>query len=316
MLERCMKRGATILVAAVVAGFSSNDFIDVAAAWTAADLRSSLRLGPSTIWSHDNGRTKLFATETGGAFRSQSDRLNERRKRGDDGAIELSQESKEDMIFLAKQLNPVIGFWDPLGIFREHEPWPSLTMKQRIGWFRHAEIKHGRVAMAACIGYIVQSVYHWPWAVTLDHAPFPSIDLSPSQQWDELPFAGKLQILAFIGFFEFYSEQSPPLGKKDGGMPHYTKPGGIPGKFPSLDGNAHPVPFDLYDPFGISRNASADFKARGRLAEINHGRLAQIGIISFLCEEKIPGSVPLLHDIVKPYSGEHMAPFEANWHLI
>jgi Chlorophyll A-B binding protein len=315
-----MKRGATILVAAVVAGFSFNDF---AAAWTTVDLRLSLRLGPWTIWSHGNGRTKLFATDTGaestGAFRSESNHLGKsatKQQHGDKSDIELSQESREDLILLAKQLNPVIGFWDPLGIFREHEPWPSLTMKQRIGWFRHAEIKHGRVAMAACIGYIVQSVYHWPWAMTLDHAPFPSIDLSPSQQWDGLPFAGKLQILAFIGFFEFYSEQSPPLGKKDGGMPHYTKPGGIPGKFPSLDGNAHPVPFDLYDPFGISRNASADFKARGLLAEINHGRLAQIGIISFLCEEKLPGSVPLLHDIVKPYSGEHMAPFDANWHLL
>lgn len=37
---------------------------------------------------------------------------------------------------------------------------------------------------------------------------------------------------------------------------------------------------------------------------------AMIGIMSFLCEAKIPGSVPALKGLVKPYSGQVMAPFE------
>merc|ERR1719353_1542949 len=48
--------------------------------------------------------------------------------------------NKEDMIALAKSQNPVVGFWDPLGIVGED------TSPETIGWFRHAEIKHGRVA--------------------------------------------------------------------------------------------------------------------------------------------------------------------------
>jgi len=30
---------------------------------------------------------------------------------------------------------------------------------------------------------------------------------------------------------------------------------------------------------------------------------------------KVPGSVPALADIIPPYSGEYMVPFEGNFHL-
>jgi hypothetical protein len=63
---------------------------------------------------------------------------------------------------------------------------------------------------------------------------------------------------------------------------------------------------------GLSKKRSAEAKAKGLRAEINNGRLAQLGIFGFLCEQTIPGSVPLLSGIVQPYSGEVMAPFSDN----
>jgi Chlorophyll A-B binding protein len=176
---------------------------------------------------------------------------------------------------------------------------------------RQSEIKHGRVAMAAFVGHIVQSNFHFPWAMTSDGTAFPSIDLSPPEQWDYLPFASKLQILLFIGFLEYYSELTPGEGS-DVGLVHYTK-GGKPGAYPSFKGIPHPVPFELFDPFGFSKKASAEKKERGLLCEINNGRLAMIGIMGFLSAETIPGSVPLLIDVVKPYAGEVMAPFSADF---
>merc|ERR1719460_2111110 len=52
---------------------------------------------------------------------------------------DVSTEPKNmaDMQALAIKLNPAVGFWDPLGIVTED------TAPETIGWFRHAEIKHG-----------------------------------------------------------------------------------------------------------------------------------------------------------------------------
>ena len=136
---------------------------------------------------------------------------------------------------------------------------------------------------------------------------------SPAEQWDALPAASKWQIILFVGIMELFAESVPP---------HYMK-GGQPGKFPSFAeaykegrGFPHPVPFDLYDPFGFSKNRSPEAKARGLLVEINNGRAAMLGIFGFLSESKVSGSVPVLTGLGIPhYDGEYMAPFAANFHL-
>jgi len=61
----------------------------------------------------------------------------------------------------------------------------------------------------------------------------------------------------------------------------------------------------------LSAKASPEKKAKGLLAEINNGRLAQIGIMAFMAEAKVPGSVPALKGLVTPYAGECMSPFAA-----
>jgi len=179
-----------------------------------------------------------------------------------------------------------------------------------VGFLRQAEVKHGRVAMAAFVGYCVQSNFHWPWAMTLDGKGFPGTDLSPPEQWDALPFGAKVQIVLFVGFLEFYSELTPGEGS-DVGQVHYCK-GGQPGKFPTFDGIPHPVPFNLYDPFKFNTKQTDEQKERRLRAEINNGRLAMLGIFGFLSAQTIPGSVPVV-DFLKPYGGEVMAPFTADF---
>jgi hypothetical protein len=214
------------------------------------------------------------------------------------------QSAQSDLEALATDCNPAIKYYDPLRLstWNFWEAGDEAT----IGFLRHAEIKHGRVAMAAFVGYVVQSNFHWPWAMKLDGTPFPSSDLSPPEQWASLPIESKHQILTVIGFLEIYSELASSL-TDDCYQPHYMK-GGKPGAYPKF-GKAipHPVPFNLYDPFGFSKNRTEEAKARGLVAEINNGRLAMLGIFGFLLEQTLPGSVPLLGKIVLPYDGDLIA---------
>jgi len=210
-------------------------------------------------------------------------------------------ETTTDLKAMAPKLNPLVGFWDPLGLC-DAAFW-GFSQEQTIGWLRQSEIKHGRVAMAAFVGYVVQSNFVLPYALTLGGVAPPSVELSPPEQWDALPMASKIQILLFVGFLEWYSELSD-----NGNGEHYTK-GGKPGQFPTFDNVPHSVPFNLYDPFKVSARRTEEQKEKGLLVEINNGRLAMLGIFGFLCAQTIPGSVPVLAGIVKPYSGDVMAPF-------
>jgi len=205
---------------------------------------------------------------------------------------------------LAIGLNPIIGYWDPLNL-GSAEFW-GTSNEATVGFLRHAEIKHGRVAMAAFVGYVLQANgIHWPGNLA-NGVSYESISAAggPAQQWDAMPTLAKVQIILFVGFLELFSEADFIL-KKDG-KKHYMK-GGKPGAYPSIKDARpaipHPIPYDLYDPFNLLKNQSPERKEKGLLAELNNGRLAMLGIMAFLAEARIPGSVPALTGLVPGYEG-------------
>jgi len=162
------------------------------------------------------------------------------------------------------------SIWDPLNL-------ADLGTDQTMAWFRHSEVKHGRVAMAAFTGWcVVGAGYHLPGELSygLDFDAIPTRGL---EAWDATPGWGKAQMLIFAGLIEFHDEIF--FSRRS---THYLK-GGIPGK--------NMVP-GLYDPLGFARSRSEEDLARGRAVEIKNGRLAMIGFIGLYAAATIEGSVP------------------------
>lgn len=161
--------------------------------------------------------------------------------------------------------------WDPLGL-------AELGTDETVAWFRHAEVKHGRVAMAAFVGWCVVGLgLRFPGELShgLDFSSIPSTGFAA---WEATPGWGKAQMLLFAGLIEFHDEI---FHSKRG--THYLR-GGTPGK--------NMVP-GLYDPLGLHKKKSEEALARGRDAEIKNGRLAMIGFMGLYAAASIPGSVPL-----------------------
>jgi len=219
-------------------------------------------------------------------------------------------DAKSDLESIATLSNPTINYYDPLSL-ADADFWDQGN-EATIGFLRQSEIKHGRVAMAAFVGYCVQSNFHWPWAMTQAGDPFPATSIGPEAQWDAIPSAAKWQIFTIIAALELWDEA-------DGGADdpkHYMR-GRTPGKYPSFQlfrDNVHWV-LDLYDPFKLSRKQSQETKDKRLIMEINNGRLAMIGIFGFLAADAVPGSVPALNNIATPYDGDIMAPFAPQFHI-
>mmetsp|Transcript_11429 Transcript_11429/g.28885 ORF Transcript_11429/g.28885 Transcript_11429/m.28885 type:complete len:216 (-) Transcript_11429:1378-2025(-) len=183
-------------------------------------------------------------------------------------AIELTREE-----ILSEPNNIEFGkVWDPLGL-------SELGSDATISWFRHAEVKHGRVAMAAFVGWTMVAGAGARFPGELSHGvEFASLPSKGLEAWDAVPGWGKVQMLLFAGLIEFHDEL---FYSKRG--THYMS-GGVPGK--------NMVP-GLYDPFNLSANKSEEDLARGRSVEIKNGRLAMIGIAGIYFANVIDGSVPL-----------------------
>merc|ERR1712204_62436 len=83
------------------------------------------------------------------------------------------------------------------------------------------------------------------------------------------------------------------------GQKHYVR-GGKPGYYPSFQGRyPHPVPLDLWDPFGFTKKLSPERKEKALLAEVNNGRLARYGGEYMSAFTAADTSLPFVADMAK-----------------
>ena len=172
--------------------------------------------------------------------------------------------------------------WDPLDI-------AGTVSDEALMWFRAAELKHGRCAMLASVGYMIGAAgITFPGDIA-NGVSFASVNSDGVfNAWGNVPEAGKLQIIFTLLMLETANESKKP---------HYMR-GGVPGKIDSLpyDGisGLWAPKIKFWDPLGFMGALTEEQKAKKRKAELKNGRLAMIGIISFLVGHNLPGAVPAL----------------------
>lgn len=175
---------------------------------------------------------------------------------------------------------PPVGFFDPLGKFIKliYGSWltnntissvglsKSATPERFTRW-RTVELKHGRVAMAAVTGYVVQEFVRWPGYIAppLKFADVPNGVAAIGA----IPFLGWAQIILFVGWLETILKQEEGAEPGTFGTGYFTEYGRIG----ALEG---------------------DKKAEKLTKELQNGRLAMLGIMELLT-----------HDVAKP-AGESL----------
>ena len=179
------------------------------------------------------------------------------------------------------------GYFDPLQLSKGKT---EAEMNQ----LREYELKHGRVAMVACMGFIAQSypltnMASVPLAKASLYPKLSTVDVTfgdlaaagnPVEQFKLIPTLGLWQFAFVAGMIETYGEFQKP---------HYLRGGAI-GRNTLI-----------WDPVGqlirgepITDTLSDEVRAKKRNMELANGRLAMIGAMGFSAHYMIDGSVPFV----------------------
>jgi len=137
-----------------------------------------------------------------------------------------------------------MGFFDPLGLSQNKSD-------EMMNMYREAELKHGRVAMAACLGWYLNAAGVHP-------AFNSSLSNNPLEAAKQLPAVGWLQFVLGCGAIEWLAEKI-----KD--RPGY-KPGDVLGAAEWVDD---------------SDEGWVDYQNK----EINNGRLAMVAFMGILTQD-------------------------------
>jgi len=153
-------------------------------------------------------------------------------------------------------------------------------------WWQNAELKHGRVAMLATIGYYVQKsgIYFGPAIYSPNAGPWylskiagltfrdVSQAADPYAAYDMLPKEAIFQIFLAAFFIEIscnqYMEDTENL---------------VPGQVG-------------WDPLNFAKDGfDTDKMKKMRMRELKHGRMAMMALAGWIANDMIPGALPFWH---------------------
>ena len=159
-----------------------------------------------------------------------------------------------------------LGYFDPIGLVTNVD-------QERFDRLRGVELKHGRVAMLAALGFPLAEQFH-PLFATDDAPSFSAFQQTPLQTF----WPAVVGVIAIIETFSVFTFQNP-ASRMDNGEP--AQPWTIRSDYEA--GNLG------FDPMGLRPTDPSELLAMQN-KEINNGRHAMIAIAGMVVQEGISGA--------------------------
>ena len=166
-------------------------------------------------------------------------------------------------VFSVKDLPGItdpLGFFDPLNFCED-------ASEGKIKFYREVELKHGRVAMLAALGFLVGEQFHPLWGGAIDVPSYIAFQETPLQTF----WPAVVLVISVLEVFSVFSFNTPFGGEKWSIRSDYENG-------------------DLgFDPLGLKPESPAELKEM-QTKELNNGRLAMIAIAGMIVQEGVTGA--------------------------
>jgi len=153
-----------------------------------------------------------------------------------------------------------LGFFDPAGFSKE-------ASEGRIKFYREVELKHGRIAMLAALGFPIAEQFHPLFGGEVDVPSYIAFQETPLQAF----WPAVVGVISLIEIFSVFSFNSPFGGEMFS----------IRTDFESGDLG--------FDPLRLKPESAEEFKEM-QTKELNNGRLAMIAVAGMVCQELATGA--------------------------
>merc|ERR1712087_675910 len=157
-----------------------------------------------------------------------------------------------------------LGFFDPAGFCSSENGADGAATEGKVRFYREGELKHGRVAMLAALGFPIAEQFHPLWGGSVDVPSYIAFQETPLQTfWPVV-----VTVIAVIEVFSIF--------------PAFEDPN-IEGWAIKSDHVAGDYGFD---PLGLKPSDPTEF-ATMQTKELNNGRLAMIAIAGMVVQELV-----------------------------
>ena len=198
------------------------------------------------------------------------DEVRKQNMRMQDSGLELEMDDSDDSSpppdppkFDPKTMPGVtgpLGFFDPIGFSAD-------ASEGKVRFYREVELKHGRVAMLASLGFLVGENFHPLWGGEVDVPSYIAFQETPLQPF----WPAVVALIAVPEIYSVFTFESPVGGERWAIRADHEA-----GDF-------------KFDPLGLKPQNPADLLAMQN-KEINNGRLAMIAAAGMIGQELATGN--------------------------